>query len=67
MLDSFDEGSRVGVVSATAGKPEVKQSHNKPAMLTRRASIDDLEYETCLLAPKVDGRIIQLNSRVIFI
>lgn len=31
-----------------------------PKML-RRASLDDLEHESCLLAPVVEGRIIKIN------
>ncbi|KAL1115309.1 hypothetical protein AAG570_007340 [Ranatra chinensis] len=41
-----------------------QQPSAKP-MLTRRASLDDLEYETCLLAPKVERRIVKINPQVI--
>ncbi|KAF7278511.1 mannosylglucosyl-3-phosphoglycerate phosphatase isoform X2 [Rhynchophorus ferrugineus] len=40
-------------------------SHNNAhhgAKLTRRASLDDLEQETCQLIPKIDHRIIVINS-----
>lgn len=30
--------------------------------LTRRASLDDLEQQTCELAPKVENRIIIINK-----
>lgn len=32
------------------------------AKLMRRASLDDLEQETCQLTPKIDQRIIVINS-----
>lgn len=34
--------------------------------LTRRASIDDLEQETCELSPKLEGRIVRLTAEVIW-
>ncbi|XKL59322.1 hypothetical protein PGB90_000338 [Kerria lacca] len=34
-----------------------------PKML-RRASLDDLEHESCLLAPVVEGRIIKINPEI---
>ncbi|ERL88730.1 hypothetical protein D910_06112 [Dendroctonus ponderosae] len=39
-------------------------SHNThhTAKLTRRASLDDLEQETCQLIPKIDQRIIVITS-----
>jgi hypothetical protein len=37
------------------------QSRNR---LTRRASLDDLEQETCQLSPKVEGRIVILTDEV---
>jgi 5'-nucleotidase len=32
--------------------------------LTRRASLDDLEQETCQLSPKIEGRIVILTDEV---
>lgn len=38
-------------------------SHSHPR-LTRRASLDDLENDSCTLTPKVEQRIVQLNDEV---
>lgn len=38
-------------------------THSHPR-LTRRASLDDLENDTCMLTPKVEQRIVQLNDEV---
>ncbi|XP_054273801.1 trifunctional nucleotide phosphoesterase protein YfkN isoform X2 [Macrosteles quadrilineatus] len=38
-------------------------SHAQPR-LTRRASLDDLEHDSCTLTPKVDNRIIRLTPQV---
>lgn len=35
--------------------------------LTRRASLDDLEQESCQLTPKIDHRIIVLNTEEVVI
>lgn len=32
--------------------------------LTRRASLDDLEQESCKLTPKIEGRIVILTDEV---
>jgi 5'-nucleotidase len=32
--------------------------------LTRRASLDDLEQESCQLSPKIEGRIVILTDEV---
>lgn len=32
--------------------------------LTRRASLDDLEQETCQLSPKIEGRMVILTDEV---
>lgn len=32
--------------------------------LTRRASLDDLEQESCKLSPKIEGRIVILTDEV---
>lgn len=32
--------------------------------LTRRASLDDLEQESCKLSPKIEGRIVILTEEV---
>ncbi|XP_049879932.1 mannosylglucosyl-3-phosphoglycerate phosphatase isoform X2 [Pectinophora gossypiella] len=37
-------------------------AHHAPHRLTRRASLDDLEQSSCELAPRVDGRIIVIDS-----
>lgn len=39
---------------------------NHTSRLTRRQSLDDLEQETCQLIPKIDQRIIILNSEEVF-
>lgn len=60
--------------------PLKRNSHNNPSFdyhhshhhhgqipahrIYRRASLDDLESESCLLAPTVEGRIIKLNPEV---
>ncbi|CAB3377336.1 Hypothetical predicted protein [Cloeon dipterum] len=46
---------RSSTIDLEGGPPPLR---NK---LTRRASIDDLEQETCELCPKVEGRIVQLT------
>ncbi|XP_039298682.1 trifunctional nucleotide phosphoesterase protein YfkN isoform X3 [Nilaparvata lugens] len=38
-------------------------SHAQPR-LTRRASLDDLENDTCALSPRVEGRIVLLTDQV---
>lgn len=44
----------------------IESSSNPPihhtSRLTRRASLDDLEQESCQLTPKIDHRIILINS-----
>lgn len=37
-----------------------------PPKMHRRASLDDLEQESCLLAPTVENRIIKLTTEVTF-
>jgi len=37
------------------------QSRNR---LTRRASLDDLEQESCQLSPRIEGRIVILTDEV---
>ncbi|KAL3287381.1 hypothetical protein HHI36_001854 [Cryptolaemus montrouzieri] len=41
---------------------EANSITNHTSIMTRRASLDDLEYESCQLIPKIDQRIIILNS-----
>lgn len=33
--------------------------------LTRRASLDDLEQESCQLTPRIEGRIVVLDEQVL--
>ncbi|XP_031327510.1 uncharacterized protein LOC116158805 isoform X2 [Photinus pyralis] len=49
--------------ASTIESPTVPQtSHHSGPRLTRRASLDDLEYESCQLTPKIDHRIIVINN-----
>lgn len=36
--------------------------HHSGTRLTRRASLDDLEQESCQLTPKIDHRIVVINN-----
>lgn len=36
--------------------------HHSGAKLTRRASLDDLEQESCQLTPKIDHRIVVITN-----
>ncbi|CAB3259449.1 unnamed protein product [Arctia plantaginis] len=45
--------------SSVAVEPTSHSSHHR---LTRRASLDDLEQQSCELAPKLENRIIVLNK-----
>ncbi|XP_059471868.1 snake venom 5'-nucleotidase isoform X2 [Neocloeon triangulifer] len=46
---------RSSIIDQDGGPPPLRNR------LTRRASIDDLEQETCELCPKVEGRIVHLT------
>ncbi|KAK5648260.1 hypothetical protein RI129_003152 [Pyrocoelia pectoralis] len=49
--------------ASTIESPTVPQtSHHSGTRLTRRASLDDLEHESCQLTPKIDHRIIVINN-----
>lgn len=40
-------------------------THSQPrSRLTRRASLDDLEQESCKLSPKIEGRIVIFTEEV---
>lgn len=46
----------------------VETSHQPTSSrLIRRASLDDLEHESCQLTPKIDQRIIILNNEEVSI
>ncbi|KAF5285172.1 hypothetical protein FQA39_LY16739 [Lamprigera yunnana] len=47
--------------ASTVESPTVSQASHHPR-LTRRASLDDLEFESCQLTPKIDHRIIIINN-----
>ncbi|KAG8235931.1 hypothetical protein J437_LFUL015996 [Ladona fulva] len=55
--------SSLGSDSESEDKDHHPTHHHPPARprLTRRASLDDLEQESCDLCPKVEGRIILLT------
>ena len=44
--------------------PHHRHGQGVSPRLHRRASLDDLESESCLLAPTVEGRIIKLTPEV---
>ncbi|KAL4719192.1 hypothetical protein ACJJTC_015262, partial [Scirpophaga incertulas] len=46
--------------SSVAVEPTTHTTHHR---LTRRASLDDLEQQSCELAPKVENRIIVLDKK----
>ncbi|RVE41893.1 hypothetical protein evm_013467 [Chilo suppressalis] len=46
--------------SSVATEPTSHPTHHR---LTRRASLDDLEQQSCELAPKIDNRIIILDKK----
>lgn len=46
--------------ASTVETPSFNNIHHPK--LTRRASLDDLEQESCQLIPKIDQRIIVINS-----
>lgn len=49
--------------ASTIESPTVPQpSHHSGIRLTRRASLDDLEQESCQLTPKIDHRIVVINN-----
>lgn len=56
-LDGPPPLRRASTIEAGTSPPPVH--HNR---LTRRASLDDLEQESCQLTPKIDQRIIIINS-----
>lgn len=41
--------------------------HHTGARLTRRASLDDLEQESCQLTPKIEHRIIIITNEEVWI
>lgn len=41
--------------------------HHPGARLTRRASLDDLEQESCQLTPKMEHRIIIITSEEVWV
>jgi len=49
---------RSSTIEQDGGPPNLRNR------LTRRASIDDLEQETCELCPKLEGRIVKLTPEV---
>jgi 5'-nucleotidase len=67
MLESVENSDappplrRSSCVEQDGGPPQIRNR------LTRRASIDDLEQETCELSPKLEGRIVRLTAEVILI
>ncbi|KAJ2938903.1 hypothetical protein O0L34_g17714 [Tuta absoluta] len=60
MLDSIESTPTLRRASSTAEPPG--PPHTLHGKLTRRASLDDLEQQSCDLAPRVEGRIILLDS-----
>lgn len=59
-LDGPPPLRRASTIESSAHSPPT--SHHTGTRLTRRASLDDLEQESCQLTPKLDHRIIILNS-----
>lgn len=51
--------------ASTIESPTVPVHHT--ARLTRRASLDDLEQESCQLTPKIDHRIIIITNKEVWI
>ncbi|RZF33607.1 hypothetical protein LSTR_LSTR006985 [Laodelphax striatellus] len=58
-LTSSDSGS-----SNPASHPHPGHTPHAQPRLTRRASLDDLENDTCALSPRVEGRIVLLTDQV---
>lgn len=48
-----------------ASTVETSTAHH--TRLTRRASLDDLEQESCQLTPKIDHRIVVITSEEVWI
>lgn len=57
-LDGPPPLRRTSTIDASSAHPP-HPHHNR---LTRRASLDDLEQESCQLTPKIDHRIIIINN-----
>lgn len=63
MLDG--SGSELGGPSPLRRSSSIEsppQSNQTPGRLTRRASLDDLENESCQLTPKIEHRIVIISS-----
>lgn len=56
-LDGPSPLRRASTVDTSASSPFMHHPR-----LTRRASLDDLEQESCQLTPKIEHRIIVINS-----
>lgn len=62
-LDGPPPLRRASTTEAPPSHSHQHTSHSHPR-LTRRASLDDLENDSCTLTPKVEQRIVQLNDEV---
>lgn len=63
-LDGPPPLRRASTVDASSHTPTI--AHHTGSRLTRRASLDDLEQESCQLTPKVDHRILIINSEEVY-
>nr|CAI5831330.1 unnamed protein product [Callosobruchus analis] len=60
-LDGPPPLRRASTVDSSSGSPP-PTSGGHHTKLTRRASLDDLEQESCQLTPRIEGRIVIINS-----
>ncbi|CAG9792883.1 unnamed protein product [Diatraea saccharalis] len=60
---TFDATVRIKTENLTIGIKMYLLEYHIFWLLTRRASLDDLEQQSCELAPKIDNRIIVLDKK----
>lgn len=67
MLDGAELDGPPPLRRASTVETPVSPLTHQHTRLTRRASLDDLEQESCQLTPKIDHRIIVITSEEVWI